>query len=73
MFLLTYVVRFIVAFVMYTPSDEESADDKEKTTEKTDEVEEAQHSMKEKSSGIPSEDQAEALAKAVKTMMSNDE
>ncbi|HWI47887.1 MAG TPA: hypothetical protein VNU45_06630 [Rummeliibacillus sp.] len=71
-FLLTYVFRFIIAFVMYSPSDEESTDHEETTVQSDGEVEE-QHSLKEKSSSIPSEDQAEELAKAVKIMMSNDE
>ena len=70
-FLLTYIVRFIIAFVMYTPSDEESTD-QETTIQSDGEVEE-QHSLKENTSSTLSENQAEELAKAVKTMMSNDE
>ncbi|WP_397537536.1 hypothetical protein [Rummeliibacillus pycnus] len=70
-FLLTYIVRFIIAFVMYTPSDEEST--VQETTIQSDGEVEEQHSLKEKTSSTLSDNQAEELAKAVKTMMSNDE
>ncbi|MGG0657959.1 hypothetical protein [Rummeliibacillus pycnus] len=71
-FLLTYLVRFLIAFVMYSSSADESTNDEENNLKSNLEMEE-QDSLEKNSSEIPNVDQAEELAKAVKTMMLNDE
>ncbi|MBO2534598.1 hypothetical protein [Rummeliibacillus suwonensis] len=70
-FFLTYLVRFIIAFVLYTPPEESSQDGEELEGRSESEVEE--QSENDKASEEFSDDQAQKLAKTVKTMMSNDE
>ena len=78
-FFATYLVRFIIAFVMYTP--EENQDDANVQSERQsqgqskneDEDEDIENLRKEKTSEKITVDQAEELAKSVKTMMANDE
>lgn len=74
-FLFTYLVRLIIAFVMYTPTDEQEEEqvDNEETTEQSSEKVEEQTSSKDNTSNAVNNDQAEELAKVVKTMMSKDE
>lgn len=74
-FLFTYLVRFIIAFVIYTPTDEQEDEhiESEETTEQSNEEVEEQTSSKDNTSPTVNNDQAEELAKVVKTMMSKDE
>lgn len=69
-FLLTYMVRFIIAFVTDNPPEETLQGDTEKMVQSENATEE--NSVNVKNSEEFSEGQAKELAKAVKTMMSND-
>lgn len=76
-FFVTYLVRFIIAFVMYTPvenqDDANVQSESQSKSEDEDEDEDVENLKKEKASEKITVDQAEELAKSVKTMMANDE
>lgn len=72
-FFATYLVRFIIAFVMYTPEENQDDANVQSESQSQNEDEDVENLKKEKTSEKITVDQAEELAKSVKTMMANDE
>lgn len=62
-FVLTFVVRALLSFIMYTPVPEETANEPRNTEEKERGI---------NSSNVPTEEQSEDIAQVVKTMLSKD-
>lgn len=72
-FFATYLVRFFIAFVMYTPEENQDDANVQSESQSKSEAEDVEDLKKEKASQKITVDQAEELAKSVKTMMANDE
>ncbi|MGR6897794.1 hypothetical protein [Rummeliibacillus sp. BSL5] len=66
-FVASFLVRYLIAFVMYTPTEIEQEENP------SDEHIEVNEDMEKANLEVNTESQAEELAKAVKTMMAQDE
>ncbi|MGE7110852.1 hypothetical protein [Lysinibacillus sp. NPDC047702] len=73
-FFVMYIVRFIIAYILYTPEDKEAIGEGELEENASDELQEGNQEASSASSTVEFQDESsEEIAQVVRTMMSREE